>query len=58
MAVSRYSQGELTEFASCEESEAGDFLSVFVPYENLDKPREISSEYVDMVIATLKTHTE
>lgn len=53
MALSRYSIEELTEFSACEESEASDFLSVFVPYENLEVPRKICNEYVEKVLTTL-----
>ena len=54
MAVSKYSYEEMIEFSKDKESEAGDFLDVFIPYENLDEPGKISSEYVDIIINKLK----
>ena len=54
MAVSQYSLDEMVEFSADQESEARDFLDIFVPYENLDEPRKISSEYVDQIVNKLK----
>jgi len=54
MAVCRHSIEQLTEFAACEQSEAKDFLSVFVPYKDLEEPQKISKEYVQKVINVLK----
>ena len=54
MAVSMYSFDEMVEFSADKESEANDFLEVFVPYENLNEPRKFSPEYVDIVINKLK----
>jgi len=54
MAVCRYSFEELNEFSKCEESEAKDFLDAFIPYDNLDEPRKISSEYVDLMVEKFK----
>ena len=54
MAVCRYTQEELKTFAEDKESEAGDFLSVFTPYENLDEPKKLSAEYVEVIINKLK----
>ncbi len=54
MAVCQYTQEELKEFSSCEESEASDFLKCFEPYETLDKPKLISPKYVEIVINKLK----
>ena len=54
MAVSKYSYDELVKFSESKESEAGDFLEMFVPYENLDEPRKKSPEYVDIIVNKLK----
>ena len=54
MAVCKYSKEELEEFSACQESEAGDFLDAFIPYENLDEPSKISQEYVDVMVNKLK----
>lgn len=54
LAVSQYSFEDMKFFANDKESEAGNFLDIFIPYENLDEPRAISSEYVDIVINKLK----
>ena len=54
MAVCQYTVEELKEFATDKESEAGDFLDVFIPYENLEEPKKISSEYVDIIVNKLK----
>lgn len=54
MAVPQYSYEDLKEFSNCKESEAGDFLEVLKPYENLDIPREICNEYVEIVLEKLK----
>ncbi len=54
MAVCQYTKEELEQFSECKESEAGDFLSVFTPYKNLDIPRTISTEYVDFIVNKLK----
>ena len=54
LAVSKYSFDEMIEFSTDKNSEASDFLDVFVPYENLDEPRKISPEYVDIIINKLK----
>ena len=54
LAVSQYSMEEMKKFSSDKESEANDFLEIFVPYENLDEPRKISSEFVDIIVAKLK----
>lgn len=54
MAVSQYSFEKMLEFSSDNASEANDFLEIFVPYENLDEPMKISSEYVDIIVNKLK----
>lgn len=54
LAVARYSFDELKKFANCPESEAADFLSAFVAYDNLEEPRKISQQYVDLVIEKLQ----
>ena len=54
MAVCKYSKAELENYSSCQESEAGDFLEVFIPYENLEEPSKISSQYAETVVSKLK----
>lgn len=54
MALCQYSLDELREFAHCPESESKDFLEVFVPYDNLDIPMQISKEYVELALSLLK----
>jgi len=54
IAVSQYTYEEIEEFSVDKDSEAGDFLKVFVPYKNLDEPQKISPKYVNLIINKLK----
>ena len=54
VALCNRSFEELSELSITPNSEAKDFLSSFIPYKDLDIPRKISAEYVDVVLETLK----
>ncbi len=54
LASSEFSYEELKLKAQNGDNFAGQFTSVFVPYENLETARSVFPEFVDMVLSTLK----